>query len=173
MYVRESEKHAVDHVLLERLQREVARLRTLVLKLRENQCEGPAGNGLENVANVEGFVSEGQVDDDLCGRSCLIHFCVYAVSGLIALYQDGRKLTVKDVVERNALLTEQLAKERAEVQTDRQNPQTTRLYFCPFSYDHASSYKNVCISACVGSPPSHCPVRLLSAFTRFLSPSAA
>jgi hypothetical protein len=46
------------------------------------------------------------------------------VSGLIALYQDGRKLTVKDVVERNALLTEQLAKERAEVQTGRQTERT-------------------------------------------------
>jgi hypothetical protein len=54
VYVRESEKHAVDHVLLERLQREVARLRTLVLKLRENQCEGPAGNGFQRMKKRAG-----------------------------------------------------------------------------------------------------------------------
>ena len=43
MYVRQSELPPVDHIMIEKLQREVAQLRTFVLKFKEAASHGPQG----------------------------------------------------------------------------------------------------------------------------------
>lgn len=40
VYVRESEKVGVDEVLMERLQKEVAQLRAMIVRLKDNQANG-------------------------------------------------------------------------------------------------------------------------------------